>query len=88
MGDKFVAQIRLGQQTCRPAVNFNVTKMQEENIIAQLVFIKENKFSFYFRNTSFFVWTRKNSSIPVTLKIILGRQTCRPAQTRVTNLSA
>jgi hypothetical protein len=30
----------------------------------------------------------KNSSIPVTLKIIIGRQTCRPAQTRATNLSA
>jgi hypothetical protein len=27
-----------GRQTCRPAMNFSVTKMQEENKIAQLVF--------------------------------------------------
>jgi hypothetical protein len=40
-------------------MNFSVTKMQEENKIAQLVFLKQNKFSFYFPNTSFFVWTRK-----------------------------
>jgi hypothetical protein len=60
MGDKFVAQIRLGQQTCHPALNFSVTKMQEENIIAQLVFLKEIKFSFYFRNTSFFCLGKKN----------------------------
>jgi hypothetical protein len=38
MGDKFVAQIRLGQQTRCPAMNFSVTKMQEENKIAQLIF--------------------------------------------------
>jgi hypothetical protein len=27
-----------GQQTCRPAMNFSVTKMQEKNKIAQLFF--------------------------------------------------
>jgi hypothetical protein len=59
MGDKFVAQIRLGRQTCRPPMNFCVTKMQEENKIAQLIFLKQNKFSFYFQNTSFFVWATK-----------------------------
>jgi hypothetical protein len=35
MGDKFVAQIQLGQQTCCPAANFSVTKMQEEDSIIQ-----------------------------------------------------
>jgi hypothetical protein len=45
IGDKFVAQIQLGRQTRRPAMNFSVTKMQEENKIAQLVFLKQNKFS-------------------------------------------
>jgi hypothetical protein len=59
MGDKFVAQIRLGRRTRHPAMNFSVTKMQEENKIAQLVFLKQNKFSYYFQNTSFFVWARK-----------------------------
>jgi hypothetical protein len=29
---------RDGRQTCRPAMNFSVTKMQEENKIAQLIF--------------------------------------------------
>jgi hypothetical protein len=33
--------------------------MQEEKKIAQLIFLKQNKFSFYFQNTSFFVWARK-----------------------------
>jgi hypothetical protein len=33
--------------------------MQEENKIAQLVFLKQIKFSFYFQKTSFFVWARK-----------------------------
>jgi hypothetical protein len=61
MGDKFVAQIRLGRQTRRPAMNFSVTKMQEENKIAQLVFLKkQNKFSLYFQNTSFFCLGKKN----------------------------
>jgi hypothetical protein len=46
MGDKFVAQIRLGRQTRRPAMNFSVTKMQEENKIAQLVFLKQIFFLF------------------------------------------
>jgi hypothetical protein len=40
-------------------MNFSVTKMQEENKIAQLIFWKQNKFSFYFQNTSFFVWATK-----------------------------
>jgi hypothetical protein len=60
MGDKFVAQIRLGWRTRRPAMNFSVTKMQEENKIAQLVFFKQNKFSFYFQNTNFFCLGKKN----------------------------
>jgi hypothetical protein len=30
MGDKFVAQLRPGQQTCRPAANFSVTKKQKQ----------------------------------------------------------
>jgi hypothetical protein len=50
---------RDGRQVCRPAMNFSVTKMQEEKKIAQLVFLKQNTFSFYFQNTSFFVWPRK-----------------------------
>jgi hypothetical protein len=29
---------RDGRQTCRPAMNFSVTKMQEENKKAQLIF--------------------------------------------------
>jgi hypothetical protein len=29
---------RDGQQVCRPTMNFSVTKMQEENKIAQLIF--------------------------------------------------
>jgi hypothetical protein len=33
--------------------------MQEDNKIAQLIFLKQNKFSFHFQNTSFFVWARK-----------------------------
>jgi hypothetical protein len=48
MGDKFVAQIRLGRRTCRPAMNFSVTKMQEENKIAQLVFFKTKQIFFLF----------------------------------------
>jgi hypothetical protein len=30
MGDKFVAQLRPGRQTCRPAANFCVTKKQKQ----------------------------------------------------------
>jgi hypothetical protein len=33
--------------------------MQEENKIAQLVFLKQNTFSFYFQNTSFFIRQEK-----------------------------
>jgi hypothetical protein len=39
-------------------MNFSLTKMQEENKKAQLVFLKQNKFSFYFQN-AFFVSARK-----------------------------
>jgi hypothetical protein len=45
-----------GRQVCRPAMNFSVTKMQEESKIAQLVFLKQNKFSFYFQNTRVFLF--------------------------------
>jgi hypothetical protein len=41
-------------------MNFSVTKMQEENKIAQLVFLKQNKFSYYFPNTSLFCLGKKN----------------------------
>jgi hypothetical protein len=34
--------------------------MQEENKIAQLVFLKQNKFSFYLQKTSFFCLGKKN----------------------------
>jgi hypothetical protein len=37
---------------------FSVTKMQEEKN-STACFLKQNKFSFYFQNTSFFVWARK-----------------------------
>jgi hypothetical protein len=30
MGDKFAAQLRPGQQTCRPAANLSVTKKQKQ----------------------------------------------------------
>jgi hypothetical protein len=48
MGDKFVAQIRLGRRTRHPAMNFSVTKMQEENKIAQLIFLKTKQIFFLF----------------------------------------
>jgi hypothetical protein len=66
--------------------------MQEENKIAQLVFLKQNNF-FSISKTFLFGQEKpdikeKNSSIPVTLKIILGRQVCRPCLSRATSLSA
>jgi hypothetical protein len=60
MGDKFVAQIQLGQRTCCPAVNFSVTKMQEESKIAQLVFLNKTKFLSISKTLAFFCLGKKN----------------------------
>jgi hypothetical protein len=39
---------RDGRQVCRPAMNFSVTKMQEEKKIAQLIFLKTKQIFFLF----------------------------------------
>jgi hypothetical protein len=67
MGDKFVAQIRLGRQTCRPAMNFSVTKMQVENKIAQLVFfLNKTNFLSISKTLTFVSLGKKNLIIKKT----------------------
>jgi hypothetical protein len=65
-------------------MNFSVTKMQEEKKIAQLIFLKQNKFSFYFQNTSFFGLGKKN----LIIKKNQLNSSHTENHTRPTNLSA
>jgi hypothetical protein len=50
---------RDGRQVCRPAMNFSVTKMQEEKKIAQLVFLNKTNFLSISKTLAFWVWARK-----------------------------
>jgi hypothetical protein len=73
---------RDGRQTCRPAMIFSVTKMQEEKN-STACFLKQNKFSFYFQN-SFFCLGKKN----VIIKKNQLNSSHTENHTRSTNLSA